>query len=90
MCTNRPELDTVLAIRGSTNRGTKLTPHEMVYGEENAKRTQRNNRNSRHRQMKSELDKYVTTLTKIHASIFSELNPDPRETPQTNQTEVDR
>ncbi len=76
-----------MAIRGSTN-GTKLTPHEMVTG----RRIPRGDRETIEIEdidkLKSELDKYVTTLTKIHASIF-QMNPD-QEKLQMNQTEVDR
>ncbi len=77
-----------MAIRASTNRGTKLTPHEMVTG----RRMPRGDRETIEIEdvdkLKSELDKYVTTLTKTHASIFR-LNPD-QEKLQTNKTEVDR
>ncbi len=59
----------LMAIGGSTNRGTKLTSHEMVTG----RRTPRGNRKTIEIEdidkLKSELDKYVTILTKIHASI---------------------
>ncbi len=76
----------LMAIRGSTNRGTKLTPHEMVTG----RRMPRGDRETIEIEdidkLKSELDKYVTTLTKIHASIFQT----DQEKLQTNQTEVDR
>ncbi len=74
-----------MVIRGSINRGTKLTPHEMVTG----RRMPRGDRETIEIEdidkLKSELDKYVTTLTKIHAS----MNPD-QEKLQPNQTEVDR
>ncbi len=64
----------------STNRGTKLIPHEMVTG----RRMPRGDRETIEIEdidkLKSELDKYVTTLTKIHASIF-QTESRPRETP---------
>ncbi len=70
----------LMAVRGSTNRRTKLTPHEMVTG----RRTPRGDREMIEIEdvdkLKSELDKYVTTLTKIHASIF-QTESRPRETP---------
>ncbi len=70
----------LMAIRGSTNRGTKLTPHEMVTG----RRMPRGDREMIEIEdvdkLKSELDKYVTTLTKVHASIF-QTESRPRETP---------
>ncbi len=69
-----------MAIRGSTNRETKLTPHKMVTG----RRMPRGDRETIEIEdvdkLKSELDKYVTTLTKIHASIF-QTESRPRETP---------
>ncbi len=70
----------LMGIRGSTNRGTKLIPHEMVTG----RRMPRGDRETIEIEdidkLKSELDKYVTTLTKIHASIF-QTESRPRETP---------
>ncbi len=70
----------LMAIRGSTNHVTKLTPHEMVAG----RRMPRGDREmieiEEVDKLKSELDKYVTTLTKIHASIF-QTESRPRETP---------
>ncbi len=70
----------IMAIRGSTNRATKLTPHKMVTG----RRMPRGDRETIEIEdvdkLKSELDKYVTTLTKIHASIF-QTESRPRETP---------
>ncbi len=70
----------LMAIRGSTNRKTKLTPHEMVTG----RRMPRGDRETIEIEdtdkLKSELDKYVTNLTKIHASIF-QTESRPRETP---------
>ncbi len=60
--------------------GTKLTPHEMVMG----RRMPRGDRETIEIQdidkLKSELDKYVTALIKIHASIF-QTESRPRETP---------
>ncbi len=70
----------LMAIRGSTNRGTKLTPHKMVTG----RRMPRGDRETIEIEdvdkLKSELDKYVTTLTKINLIQFKVFFR-PRETP---------
>ncbi len=97
LCTNRPELGNGVTNspngdKGKYNRGTKLTPHEMVTG----RRMPRGDRETIEIEdvdkLKSELDKYVTTLTKINLiqfKVFFRLNPD-QEKLQTNQTEMDR
>ncbi len=71
----------LMAIRGSTNRVTKLTPHEMVTGRRMPKGDRETVEIEDIDKLKSELDKYVTTLTKIHASIF-QTEYRPRETPE--------
>ncbi len=70
----------LMAIRGSTNRGTKLTPHKMVTGRRMPRRDRETIEMEDVDKLKSEIDKYVTTLTKIHASIF-QTESRPRETP---------
>ncbi len=69
----------LMAIRGSTNRGTKLTPHEMLRGGECQEETEKLEIEDIDK-LKILLEKYVTTLTKIHASIF-QTESRPRETP---------
>ncbi len=74
--TNSPNGD-----KGEYKPRTKLTPHEMFTG----RRMPRGDRETIEIEdvdkLRSELDKYVTTLTKIHASIF-QTESRPRETPE--------
>ncbi len=74
--TNSPNGD-----KGSTNRGTKIdTSQNGLRGGECQRRDRETIEMEDVDKLKSEIDKYVTTLTKIHASIFR-LNPDQEKTP---------
>ncbi len=55
----------LMAIRGSTNRGTKLTPHKMVTGRKMPRGDRETIEIEDVDKLKSELDKYLTTPTSI-------------------------